>query len=217
MNSARSSGPERIIQSVARVVANVAPETEDRWEPRFCGVLAEACQKGEERLRGEGYTEEHIQRQVDCVRGHLFAAMDRLCESPIENVLLATLCFLPVRNFVTYPIPIYDLTRKDPLPASDIVIIPQFPFARYRFDFLVVARTVEGPQKWLAVECDGNDYHHETKNQHIRDANRDLLVNQLGFETLRYTGKQIWKDPFACAGEVAGAMDHWKSRPQGAA
>lgn len=73
--------------------------------------------------------------------------------------------------------------------------------ATYRVDFLVVT-SVDGRSVAVAVECDGHDFHEKTKEQAARDKARDRAIQSKGIAVLRFTGSEIYKDPFACAGEV---------------
>lgn len=54
----------------------------------------------------------------------------------------------------------------------------------------------------LIVECDGHDFHERTKEQAARDRARDRAATLSGYDIMRFTGSQIWGDPWGCAGEV---------------
>ncbi len=60
------------------------------------------------------------------------------------------------------------------------------------------------PERWarLIVECDGHDFHERTKQQAARDRRRDRMSQFEGTPVLRFTGSEIWRDPWACAMEV---------------
>lgn len=60
------------------------------------------------------------------------------------------------------------------------------------------------PPGWrkLIVECDGHDFHERTKEQAKRDRSRDRRALLHGIEVMRFTGSEIWNDPWGCAGEV---------------
>lgn len=88
-----------------------------------------------------------------------------------------------------------------------IYIYPQISLPGCRVDFMCYMRaeTIFNEDKhnrFLAIECDGHDFHEKTKAQAIRDKSRDrtLLIN--GIPSMRFTGSEIWKDPFACVSEV---------------
>lgn len=64
----------------------------------------------------------------------------------------------------------------------------------------------------LAVEADGHDFHERTKEQAERDRKRDrLLLRKHCVPTLRFTGSEVWRDPFACAKEVTEAFNQLAS------
>jgi very-short-patch-repair endonuclease len=55
----------------------------------------------------------------------------------------------------------------------------------------------------LIIECDGHEFHDRTKEQASNDRARDRKLKKLGYEVFRYTGSDIYSDPFKCA------MDAW--------
>ena len=54
----------------------------------------------------------------------------------------------------------------------------------------------------LLVECDGHNYHNKTKDQVKRDNERDYNLKLAGYDILRFSGSQIYNDPFKCAKEI---------------
>lgn len=86
-----------------------------------------------------------------------------------------------------------------------IVIYPQMTLGKYRADFLVVYRERSDGQtfrKTMVVECDGHDYHERTKEQASRDKARDRWMQAEGHMVNRFTGSDIWADPFVCVADV---------------
>lgn len=90
-----------------------------------------------------------------------------------------------------------------------LYIFKQFEIEQlWRVDFLIHARDYRserpGQKKWrkLIVECDGHDFHERTKEQASRDRSRDRLAQDLGYQIHRFTGSELWRDPWACAEEV---------------
>ena len=74
----------------------------------------------------------------------------------------------------------------------------------WRVDFLIHAYEWK-TEKWrgLIVECDGHDFHERTKAQARKDRSRDRAVQHRGkYQVFRFTGSEIWADPWGCAGEV---------------
>lgn len=59
--------------------------------------------------------------------------------------------------------------------------------------------------KWrrLVVECDGHEYHERTKKQAKRDRSRDHRATLDGYDCFRFTGSEIWCDPWGCAEQIS--------------
>lgn len=51
----------------------------------------------------------------------------------------------------------------------------------------------------VIIECDGHDFHHKTKKQVEYDNERQLALQTVGYEVIRFSGSQIYKDPLGCA------------------
>lgn len=60
---------------------------------------------------------------------------------------------------------------------------------------------VEGWRR-LIVECDGHEFHERTKEQAAKDRSRDRASTLAGMEVFRFTGSELWRDPYGCAGQV---------------
>jgi very-short-patch-repair endonuclease len=71
---------------------------------------------------------------------------------------------------------------------------------KYTADFwLLRLGTGEKP---IIVECDGHEFHERTKEQAEHDRKRDRRLTALGHKVLRFTGREIWRDPMKCATEA---------------
>lgn len=109
-------------------------------------------------------------------------------ESPIEEILGVVL----FDEFTTY-LPqwsgIRDIRLQHPVEIGN---------RTYRLDIAVWG--LNG--RMIDVECDGHDFHEKTKQQAQRDKRRDRDIQQLGWNVMRFTGAEIWKNPWACAGEI---------------
>lgn len=81
-------------------------------------------------------------------------------------------------------------------------LMAQMQLGRYRADFAFVS-----PAGGVVVECDGHDYHERSKEQAKRDRRRDRWMQAQGWNVLRFTGSEIWKDAEACAQEVFDYLD----------
>ncbi|MDQ0062353.1 endonuclease domain-containing protein [Paenibacillus harenae] len=110
------------------------------------------------------------------VTDHLYEtinAIERNIESPIERIAaLEALKFRDTAGEITYK------------------IMSQYPVGPYKADVVVT-----GPDKKVAIECDGHEFHEKTKSQAARDKKRDREFQKEGYIILRYTGSEIVNDP----------------------
>lgn len=105
----------------------------------------------------------------------------------------------------------------EPYATTSPVIILR-PQARlddgWRVDFLLHCYNVapkRGPRGWrkLIVECDGHGFHERTKEQAAKDRSRDRWATLNKYTILRFTGSELHKDAWGCAGEAfAWAESH---------
>ena len=70
----------------------------------------------------------------------------------------------------------------------------QYGIERFRADFAF-------PEARLTVECDGRAWHDAQ-----RDARRDALLGKLGWEVVRFTGSEIWRDAKGVADAVRSLL-----------
>ena len=71
----------------------------------------------------------------------------------------------------------------------------QFGIGRFRVDFAF-------PGQRLAIEADGRAWHDAE-----RDATRDTRLETLGWQTLRFTGSEIYRDAQGVADRIVGALE----------
>lgn len=134
-----------------------------------------------------------------------FVAMAHLCESPIEQMMLAAMSFMVIEGHECFPPAIHDTMSGEEWPTSGIVIVPQFVIARYRLDFLVAIHGANGAPVLIAVECDGAEHHSDVSDRR-RDADRDAYLRRIGIKTLRLNGKWIYKTQWRVADELAAII-----------
>lgn len=72
----------------------------------------------------------------------------------------------------------------------------------YRLDFLIYCNRWYSRPTWIAIECDGHDFHERTKQQAAYDRARDRELLGVGITTLRFTGSEIFHSAERCATEV---------------
>jgi very-short-patch-repair endonuclease len=96
-----------------------------------------------------------------------------MVESPLERVWLSV--WYPMRH-------------------RDVIVEPQRQVGPYRVDFLI--------EDQLVVEIDGYLYHRASRDQLIRDYKRDRYFGARGYTVMRFSGYEVWDDPWQCAHEV---------------
>jgi very-short-patch-repair endonuclease len=125
------------------------------------------------------------------------------CESPIEVGLLKGFIAL---HLVNRTFTIGGMTFRAPIVTEyEATVFIQHEIGDYRADFAVCLAGICGGKHrtaWIAVECDGHEFHERTKAQAARDKARDRAITQAGFRILRFTGSEIYRSSFACAVEV---------------
>lgn len=73
-------------------------------------------------------------------------------------------------------------------------VIPQYQIGNYRIDFAL-------PEQRVAIELDGHEYH-KTKEQRTNDASRERYLQKHGWQVIRFTGSEIYKDVQRCIQDV---------------
>ena len=97
--------------------------------------------------------------------------------------------------------------------ARSLIVRSQVQLEDWRVDFVISVFDHNEKEKWdhLIVECDGHDFHERTKEQATRDRSRDrqiMLDNKM--EIMRFTGSEIWRDPWSCAEQITDwAAKRW--------
>lgn len=69
----------------------------------------------------------------------------------------------------------------------------------FEFDSCINHYNIERP---LVIECDGYDFHQKTKEQVIRDNERELALKFAGFDVIRFSGSQIYRNPLKCVDDA---------------
>jgi very-short-patch-repair endonuclease len=78
----------------------------------------------------------------------------------------------------------------------------------YRLDFAVVGWSDDGQVPYrIAIDVDGHDFHERTKEQAARDRSRDRALLCAGWQVLRFTGSEVYRDATGCVGQVAAAIE----------
>lgn len=91
-----------------------------------------------------------------------------------------------------------ELQLSNALVAEGLLARTGITVGGYRLDLAVES----GPVR-LNVECDGAPFHVDRE----RDAVRDRAIRDAGWEVLRFSGREISRDPAVCAGQVVRLVD----------
>ena len=117
------------------------------------------------------------------------------CQSPIEEMLV-----YPLMNSL-------DVLGASVPKVTKVCMSPQVAVKpngeNYILDF-GIAVYLDHKEDFLmfAVECDGHDFHEKTKEQARKDKQRERDIMSMGCTVIRFTGSEIYKDPYKCASEV---------------
>lgn len=160
------------------------------------------------------------------------------CESPIERIMLLALINtsihwgnhgrewageLPVGG-MGFP-GVADEDECHSIGLGGLHLALQVPVraggVAYRVDIVMHSNTHcpgdntgwrRGRDVYVAIECDGHDFHERTKEQAERDKKRDRDIQSLGWNVARFTGSEIVRDPkgtadkaWALASSLVGA------------
>lgn len=124
------------------------------------------------------------------------------CESNIELLFLAG-CEIYNLCYQTDGRTIFDIAEKNcqevDRSRASITVVPQFQWNNFRIDFCLYSK-LPTP---LFIECDGHDFHERTKEQAERDRSKDRMIQEAGIPILRFTGRELYRDPMDCVLQVA--------------
>lgn len=93
---------------------------------------------------------------------------------------------------------VFDTCRDRLMIPADMRPITQHRCGKYRIDFAVPCTL-----GWLAVEIDGHEFHEKTKDQASKDRERERYLVSHGYRVIRFTGSDVWNNPFYCCRETA--------------
>lgn len=115
------------------------------------------------------------------------------CESPIE--IIFAFCYDYYISYLGFPFfEYFALYPQKHITANG---------KNYRADFAVdteeyFSDCTENVVK-VVFECDGHDFHERTKDQVIKDNNRDYDLKIAGYDVVHFSGSEIYRDPLGCA------------------
>lgn len=128
--------------------------------------------------------------------------LESKCQSPIEQAFLYAFQIITSWTLLDYAIWLEEQVK---INASN--------GKTYRVDFLFDSKTVDptscsgdelviGKPLKLIIECDGHDFHEVTKAQVAYRNERDYALKSDGYDIIRFSGSQIYRDPFECASDA---------------
>ena len=116
---------------------------------------------------------------------------DLIKMSPIEQIMYIAFKIFEFNFCAEFPIS-FDLTNQYEI---------SYRSKKYKADFLISSMIMNGIEyrceKPIIIECDGYDSHH-TKEQRNYDIERENNLKTRGYSIMRFTGSQIFKNPYDC-------------------
>lgn len=126
-------------------------------------------------------------------------SLSALCDSPIESQIGAAVMML----FDRARLPLKLCKMIDLRSAPDaLLLVPQFAWSFYRSDWAILNPKRHGA---LLIECDGMAFH-SSKEQVAHDVEKDAQAAIRGYQTMRFTGSRIHRDPDGCAQKIFDAV-----------
>jgi very-short-patch-repair endonuclease len=107
------------------------------------------------------------------------------CESPIERILAYALENIGLWNMHLFnpDIKLHNYEKQAQIICGKI---------KYRVDFLIeIDYQNLNQKKSFIIECDGHDFHEKTKDQVIKNNNRDRDLINHGYIVLHFSGSEI--------------------------
>lgn len=119
---------------------------------------------------------------------------------------------------------------------AQLHIIPQAIIGKFKADFLLdvtavflndhiivngkrkIVPFIEGKQirtirlPFVVIECDGHDFHERTADQAMHDRSRDRAMLEAGLHVMRFTGREIHRDPDECANQVVRVLEKLRDK-----
>lgn len=124
-----------------------------------------------------------------------------LCESPIEahlgSILAMVLEQAAALRGTNFRVWRGDLNSEP--PANHLLLIPQFRWKRWRYDFALRHSNFEAPS--VLIECDGKEFH-STTEQLANDNRKDEEAYANMIHMLRFPGRLIYSRPVWCVEQV---------------
>lgn len=124
------------------------------------------------------------------------------CGSPLEEALAKAFSRLARFEWREPTAHAWEVGRW---PGWFLVLLAQPSYGNFRPDLAITTWVNEQrdiPPFIVIIEVDGHDYHERTKEQAEYDKSRDRFMTRTHAKVFRFTGREVWRDPDACAYEV---------------
>lgn len=168
--------------------------SDEKFRDRMVDVQASQSMKIRKVLESHGLE----QRMAAGVAGQLVVGYRsqaaELAESPIEVLFLMAFGVHKVTN-------------------HRLAIQPQRQVGKYRVDVAICE--VGDWDGRLHIELDGHQFHERTKEQAERDRSRDRWFALQGMRLIRFTGREVWRDPEKCVTEAVESYFADRARRSG--
>ncbi len=117
-------------------------------------------------------------------------------QSPLEERMFNALVRCGFSDSVSKAPRLATIYQQYPVTTADGALHVDFAALRHVGDKVVKA----------ALELDGHEFHHHTKEQVDRDYRRDRELTRLGWIVVRFSGSHVWRDAGGCALEFAAII-----------
>lgn len=144
---------------------------------------------------------------VDCVNGKKINRIESCsddfrifqeCESPIEIIMLMALEICECKRNI------WDRYHYGIIISTQIEY--EIGDSKYRSDITIyvddVFNTTNKNDFEIIIECDGHDFHEKTKEQVIKNNQRDYDFKCAGIEVFHFSGSEIYNKPTECADKI---------------
>lgn len=153
----------------------------------------------EEKIIIEKKVEERMALHVEDTLLTMYQAIHQ-CESPIEKIFAIELDREVAKSKLNHYGDVFDWTPQCEIKVNEGLNSE----TKYRVDFMVEFVRFnrdggEGNIYKFVIECDGHDFHEKTKEQATRDKKRDRDLMENGITVIRFTGSEIYDNPYRCA------------------
>ena len=122
------------------------------------------------------------------------------CESPIEREMLHLLIdiyYEIINSDINYIFKINEFSNQKSIKTENNTYRADFYF---EFSFIYQKKEIDNLK--LIIECDGHEFHEKTKEQVIKNNQRDRDLQNKGYEILHFSGSEILKNILQCREDI---------------